>query len=77
MILKFGICILVAAIAFPAPAKAHIICDGTFQVISNRDIFTPFCQDEDLSRRTRSQGVKTTGEAVRQSPGLKPLRTGG
>lgn len=73
MMRKFQLCMLAAATALvlPAPAKAHIVCDGTFQVLPTGELSTPFCQDEDLARRARSQGVKITGDAVRRNPSLK------
>lgn len=68
---KLQVCMLVTALVLPAPARAHIVCDGTYQVLPSGELSTPFCQDEDLAQRARSQGVKTTGKAVRRSPNLK------
>ena len=71
MMKSFLFCTLAAALVLPAPANAHILCNGAFQVLPTGRLSTPYCQDEDLARRARSQGVEITGDAVRRHPSLK------
>jgi hypothetical protein len=71
MIKNFRLYMLAAAVALPVPAHAHIVCDGTFQVLPTGQLSTPFCQDEDLARKARTQGVRVTGDAIRRNPNLK------
>ncbi len=68
---NFRLCMLATALVLPVPANAHILCNGTFQVLPTGQLSTPYCQDEDLAQRARSQGVEVTGDAVRRHPSLK------
>lgn len=71
MIRNFLFCMLATPLVLPAPANAQILCNGAFQVLPTGQLSTPYCQDEELARRARSQGVEVTGDAVRGHPSLK------
>jgi hypothetical protein len=64
---------LASGLVLPLPASAHIICNGTFQVLTIGEISTPYCQDEDLAKEARGRGIPVTGAAVRKSSSLKAV----
>ncbi len=68
---NFRFYLLAAALASPAPANAHIACDGSFQILPTGPVSTPFCQDEALAQKGRGQGIQVTGDAVRRHPAIK------
>jgi len=52
-------------------AKAHIKCNGNFQVVNGTEISTPYCEDENLARVARKKGIEVTGKQLRSDLGKK------
>jgi hypothetical protein len=58
----------VLAVSFAAPAAARIECRGKFQVTKYGLISTPYCEEEQIARVSRSYGARVTGAEVRNNP---------
>jgi hypothetical protein len=52
-------------------AQAAILCEGNFQILKGTAISTPYCQDENLAAIERTQGVRISGDAIREKPEVK------
>ena len=52
-------------------AHAGIVCRDDFQVVNGREIYTPYCGDNNLAAVARQYGVKVSDAEVRNNPGTK------
>jgi hypothetical protein len=52
-------------------AEARIVCDGDFQVVNGREIYTPYCGDNKVAATARKDGMKVTNGEVRGDPATK------
>ena len=52
-------------------AQAHIKCDGEYQVVEGREIFTPYCGDNNVARTARADGVRVSNAEIRNDPATK------
>ena len=52
-------------------ADAHIACDGEYQVVEGREIYTPYCGDRNLASTARADGVAVSNAEVRNNPATK------
>lgn len=57
---------LVALIDLP-PASAAIRCNGSYQINSQGEFESPYCQEDNLARVARSRGINVTAAQLRAS----------
>ena len=62
----------VAVLAFAASsAEARIECNEGFQKSGEREISTPYCNDNYLAEVARQHGVRVSNEEIRNNPARK------
>lgn len=62
------------ALVFPAsPAEARIECRGNFQITKHGPLSTPYCEERQIARVARSNGITVTDAQVRNNPNTKGL----
>ena len=62
---------LALAATLAAPASAAIRCDGSYQINSQGEFGSLYCEEENLAKVARSHGVRVTAAQIRASYSLQ------
>lgn len=68
--LALGLTLIPPFIATAAPA-AYIRCEGSYQLVNDSWIATPYCEDQHLARVANTYGDLVTPPEIRGNPSTK------
>jgi hypothetical protein len=63
-----GLCLLATG---ASPVLGRIRCEGPYQIVSGREIATPYCGDANLSAVARTYGAHVSAQSIRKNPFTK------